>query len=43
MNSMICREYVGNFLHFLLFNQLFTINYSLFTILVDSLLLIINR
>ena len=43
MNSMICREYVSNFLPFLLHNPLFTINYSLFTIHVDSFLLIINR
>ena len=40
---MICREYVGNFLYFYLYNPLFTINYSLFTIYVNSFLLIINR
>jgi len=40
---MMCREYVGNFLPFLLLNPLFTINYSLFTTYVNSFLLIINR
>ena len=42
MNSMICREYVGNFSFIFLSITLFTIHYLLFTILVDSFFLIMN-
>ena len=42
MNSMICREYLDNFLSFFLLGKLFTISMSLFTAFVNSYLLIMN-
>ena len=42
MSSMICREYLDNFLSFFLLSKLFTVSSSLFTTFVNSYLLIIN-
>ena len=42
MSSMMCREYVGNFLTIFLCDKLYTRGFELYTTLVNSFFLIMN-